>query len=194
MSPERKVLVQIWLSGKPELSGKRKISPVFNCRRSAARSPAKNNALNSAWSRAETKIYEGSKDELCRRRKDQPGEPVPPDEGQFLTLTVPLLHLPGTFLPFCTPLGCPPLEEAASRDPYAAWQKCNATSLSRHPLFQMQGAWDSYRRAVNSWCARTVHNQEMNKRFTITFLPYINTRKAITSEGRAEANDLGMIN
>ena len=68
LSPDRNVLVQIWLSRKPELSGKCKISPVFNCKRSAARSPAKNNTLNCAWSRAKTKICEGSKDELCRSR------------------------------------------------------------------------------------------------------------------------------
>ena len=68
LSPDRKVLVQIWLSKKSELSGKRKISPVFNCRRSAARSLAKTNVLNSAWSRAKIKICEGSKDELCGSR------------------------------------------------------------------------------------------------------------------------------
>lgn len=97
--------------------------------------------------------------------QDQPGGPVPLDKGQFLTLTVPLLHLPGTFLPFCMPPGYPPLEEAASRNPYPAWQKWNATSLSRRPLFQKQGAWDSYKSAVNLDCARTIHNHADERAF-----------------------------
>ena len=107
--------------------------------------------------------------------QDQPGGPVALDKGQFLTLTVPLLHLPGTFLAFCTAPGYPPLEEATSRNPYPAWQKWDATSLSRCPLFQTQGAWDSYKSAVNLECARTIHNHtitQMNERFSITVLPY----------------------
>lgn len=65
-SPDLKDFVQIWLNKNPESSGKRKISYILTCSRSATRSSAKNKALKRAWSFAWIKTCNALRTELFR--------------------------------------------------------------------------------------------------------------------------------